>query len=310
MRIGLLLLILIATLFGSGFWYTHIDTSCAVPIHYRVGDLDSRFGTSPDEIRRIALEAEKVWESELNMNLFEYDESASLPIHLVFDERQENTEIEAELRQDLEAKEGMSESVGAQYEKLIAEFRTLKRQYEKRVGAYEASLKEYNSEVSDWNAKGGAPEAELNELRETEDELKEEQGALEALAENLNAIVTELNRIGARGNTLIKDYNSIVEDYNERFSEAHEFTQGDYTGEAIHIYQFDSEEELTVVLAHEFGHALALDHVENEESIMYRTMEAQNPEEGVTEEDIAELRRVCDEVSILVKVLRFIGSLV
>ncbi len=310
MRIGLLLLVLIATLFGSGFWYTHIDTSCAVPVHYRIGDIDSRFGTSDEEIIRIAHNAENVWESEPNQELFVYDPSASLPINLVFDERQENADIEAELREDLEVKEGMSESVGAQYEKLITEFRTLKRQYENRVGAYESSLKKYNNEVSDWNEKGGAPEAELVELRKTENSLKEEQIALEELAENLNAIVTELNRIGARGNNLIKDYNTIVEDYNERFSEGHEFTQGDYTREAINIYQFDSEEELTIVLAHEFGHALALGHVQNEQSVMYRTMETQTTEEGVTDEDIAELRRVCDEVSLLTKVLRFIGSLV
>jgi len=164
--------------------------------------------------------------------------------------------------------------------------------------------------VGVWNERGGAPESVLNELRDAEGELKEEQSSLQLLAEKLNIIVTELNRIGARGNTLIKDYNTIVQDYNKRFSEANEFTQGDYTGEAINIYQFDSEDELIIVLAHEFGHALALGHVENEESIMHRTMDGQNREVGVTAEDIAELRRVCDEVNLLTKMLRFMRSLV
>ncbi len=310
MRIGLLLLLLIATLFGSGFWYTHIDTACKVPVRYRIGEVDPRFGTSAEEIVRIAGRAELIWESEITTELFIYDPDADFPIHLVFDERQENAELEAELREDLETKEGMSESVGAQYEKLIEQFRTLKKQYESRVVAYEASLKDYNDEVTEWNSKGGAPEPVLNTLKESESELKQEQTELEKLTQKLNGIVTELNRIGARGNTLIGDYNTIVEEYNERFSETHEFAQGDYTTDAINIYQFDSEDELVIVLAHEFGHALALGHVENERSIMYRVMDAQEIAEGVTPEDIAEVRRVCEEVSPVVKVLRFLGSLV
>ncbi len=310
MRLGLLVLLLIATLFGSGFWYNQIDTVCKVPVRYRIGEVDSRFGTSEEEVKRIAEQAEAIWESEPSTELFVYDAEAKLPINLVFDERQENAELEAELREDLQAKEGMSESVGAQYEKLINEFRTLKKQYESRVVTYESSLKDYNSEVADWNSKGGAPEPVLNTLRESETSLKEEQTALEKLADKLNTIVNELNRIGARGNTLIGDYNTIVDEYNERFSEGHEFTQGDYKREAINIYQFDSEDELTIVLAHEFGHALALDHVENERSIMYRTMGAQEREEGITPEDKAELERVCDEVSSFVKLLRFLASLV
>jgi len=310
MRFGLLILLLIATLFGSGFWYTHIDTACNIPIRYSIGEIDPRFGTSEEEVRRIAGRAELLWESAVNKELFIYDVDAKLKISFIFDERQENAEIEAELREDLEVTEGMSESVTAQYEALIREFRSLRNQYETRVVAYEASLRTYNDEVSVWNRSGGISDATLESLRATESTLKNEQGELEKLSKRLNTIVTELNRIGARGNTLIGNYNSIVEEYNRRFNEISDFTQGEFTPQGITIYQFDSEDDLVIVLAHEFGHALALDHVDNEQSIMYRVMDSQDVALGVTEEDIAELRRVCDEVSPIVKLLRFLRSFV
>lgn len=307
MRIIPLLLIFIAVLFGSSFWYDYIDTTCKTPILYHIGDIDSRFGTSSDEIKRIALRAESMWEGVLSEDLFIYSEAGEgLPLNLIYDERQENTEREAEVRADLETKEGMSESVAVQYEKLITEFRTLKKKYESRVIAYEASLDSYNKEVTSWNNKGGAPESVVKDLKESEQSLKDEQTELELLAKKLNALTTDLNRIGARGNELITDYNGIVQKYNTEFSEGYEFTQGDYKRDSINIYQFDSEDELVIVLAHEFGHALSLDHVQNEQSVMYHLMGSQSIAEGVSIEDVSEFTRMCKNKTVFQRVVNFI----
>lgn len=306
MRVLLLLFVLMAVLFGSGYWYRSFEGVCTVPIRYRIGTIDDRFGTSAEELKRIARSAEAVWEDAVGADLFMYDESAALPINMVFDERQENADRERELREDIEAKEGMSESVSAQYETLIKEFRALKREYEKAVIAYEAKLGEYNDTVTDWNEKGGAPVAVIEKLEETKRALESEQLTLKERAAVLNRLAGKLNALGASGNSLITDYNSIVEKYNEEFSEGHEFTQGDYTGDAINIYQFDAEDDLTIVLAHEFGHALALDHVPNEQSIMYHKMGAQDLEKGVSVEDIAEYARVCASGGVPATITRFV----
>lgn len=299
MRLASLLLILVAVLFGSGFWYDRIDTVCRIPVSYYIGDIDARFGTTPEEIKRIAQEAERVWENPLSAELFVFSESGKgIPINLVYDERQQTAEHEAEVRADLESKEGMSETVATQYEKLITEFRSLKKKYESQVVAYEKDLDTYNTEVLKWNNQGGAPQTVVDDLHTTEQSLKKKQSELEQLAKKLNSLTVELNKIGARGNELITDYNSIVEKYNAEFSEGDEFTQGDYQRDAINIYQFDSEEELTIVLAHEFGHALSLDHVQNEKSVMYHLMEKQAIEKGITAEDIAEYTTVCKEKSV------------
>lgn len=299
MRLSILFLILIATVFGSGFWYDTLRTPCKLPVRYFIGEVDTRFGTNVDELKRITQNAEALWETRLNTDLFIHDEAnGTLPINFIFDERQAEADKETELRADLKAKEGMSESVALQYQTLITEFRAKRKDYESRVVAYEAKLQKYNTEVNQWNEKGGAPEDIVGELRTRANALEAEKNALSTLALKLNSITDNLNRIGARGNELITDYNTIVNEYNKEFSSEREFAQGDYTGDAINIYQFDSEEELTLVLAHEFGHALSLDHVQGEDSIMYYLMEKQSPEKGIQDEDIAEFSRVCTKKSI------------
>jgi predicted Zn-dependent protease len=222
----------------------------------------------------------------------------------VFDERQENADIEAELREDIEAKQGMSAEVAKKYDTLIAEFRKLQKIYESQVISYETKLTAHNREVAGWNDAGGAPAEVVQTLNEEADVIKVEQKELEALAAKLNAIVRELNALGARANTLIKDYNTVVNEYNDRAAEAEEFTQGDYTRDAINVYQFNSEDELILVLAHEFGHALTLDHVANETSIMFRRMGAQEVEGGPTAEDIAEFERVCKKGGVFSALIR------
>ncbi|HEU4677427.1 MAG TPA: matrixin family metalloprotease, partial [Candidatus Paceibacterota bacterium] len=267
------------------------------PVRYRVGNIDPRFDANAEEVKRVAAAAEAIWEGKLGRELFVYDERRGIPINLVFDERQENAEIEENLRDDLEAKAGMNDAVAKQYDALIGEFRSLKKAYESRVRSYETKLAAYNDTVNDWNAKGGAPESEIERLEADAASLKAEQEGLEADAEKLNALVDQLNAIGAKGNTLITDYNSVVAEYNDKVAEAGEFTQGDYTGDAINVYQFNSEDELELVLAHELGHALSLDHVDGKRSIMYRLMEDQAVDDGLTPEDIAEFDAVCAQKS-------------
>lgn len=310
MRLTFLLILLVATVFGSGYWYQAFDGVCDLPIQYRVGEVDPRFGTDREELKRIAGNAEKLWEEGTGKELFVYDEQSDFPINLVFDERQENADIEAELREDLEAKQGMSSDVAQKYDRLIAEFRKLRRDYESRVLSYETKLTTYNREVAEWNDRGGAPKDVADELRDDAGDLRTEQDELQALAKTLNALVSELNALGARANTLIKDYNTVVEEYNERVHETGEFTQGDYTQDAVNVYQFNSEDELTIVLAHEFGHALRIAHVGNEESVMYPLMEAQKLSLGLSPEDLAGFTSVCAEAESLPQMLRFVRSLV
>ena len=147
------------------------------------------------------------------------------------------------------------------------------------------ALQVHNAEVERWNEQGGAPERVYEKLTEDKEDLAEKQEKLNTLAVELNKLVKQINKIGDQGNLLVNNYNEVVDVYNDVFNEDKEFTQGDYQGDSINIYQYDSNDELVVVLAHEFGHALSIDHVEGKESVMYHLMEEQDVAGGITDYD-------------------------
>ena len=97
-------------------------------------------------------------------------------------------------------------------------------------------------------------------------------------------------------NRLIRELNLTVGDYNAIGAKTSgEFQEGQYVrdaaGQKINIHQFDDRPALVRVLAHELGHALGIDHLDNPEAIMYRLNESGN--EKITADDIAVLKAVC-----------------
>jgi hypothetical protein len=87
--------------------------------------------------------------------------------------------------------------------------------------------------------------------------------------ESLNLLAQQINQLGTSANENIASYNAEVQEYNDIFGNRETFTQGDFERERINVYKFSTTEELVRVIAHEFGHALGIGHVDGEDSIMY-----------------------------------------
>lgn len=294
MRTSLSILLVVAILFGGGYWYHIVLAVCDVPITYRIGTVDERFKLTEDEIRTALSDAESLWEDGTDRNLMSYDPAGELVVNFVYDERQARTDEETALRAELEREEGMSDGIKSEYTKLIERYEALKDSYARDVKAYEARLRAYNDEVADWNDRGGAPKDVYERLTKTQAMLRDEESRLNTRTTELNTIAEKINAVSTRGNVLVENYNELVSVYNDRFAEVDEFTQGDYASEgAISIYEFSTHDELVIVLAHEFGHALGLDHVGGESSIMYAKMEAQSRTSGLTPEDLGAFQATC-----------------
>jgi hypothetical protein len=267
---------------------------CEQPIKYSLGQIDSQFNLSAEELQGLVFEAEEIWEKPAARNLFEYTPAASFKINLIFDERQMQTLASEKLENDLQKLE-------AEHEQLIEQFGSLSNAYQKKLAdyniqlaAYEKRLKKYNKEVKYWNARGGAPEDEYADLEKERKKLKELASNLEKQRLEVNSLAGKTNQLAKKENQVVENYNTNIATYQSKYGESREFEKGVFDGEGINIYQFKAKDDLRLTLIHEMGHALGLDHVENPQSIMHYLMSEQKMENpALTPEDLREFNRVC-----------------
>jgi len=294
---------MITTLAAAGvfYWYTAVLSPCDKPLAYSIGQFDTQFGVSEETFKAKIKEAETVWETALGRDIFSYDPSAKFKINLVFDERQKVTVAKQKTEFGLSA-------VEETFKNLDSSFNIFKAKYEVRAAAYEGAKaafnsrqSEYESKVNYWNGHGGAPAKEYTELQKESQSLQAEANSLNQEAAALNMMSRELNALLQQRNTAAEKYNKVAENYNQKYGHGLEFDQAEYVSEGgfwpigkINVYQFGDTRDLTLALAHEFGHALSMDHVENPASIMYYLTESDTLGPlSPSAEDLAELKRVC-----------------
>ncbi len=261
---------LLATIiFATGFWYTNTAHLCPVPVTYRLGQVDERFPISREEVLQVLTKAEAIWEEPLGLDLFVYDETSTFLVNFTYDERQQLAATQEQWEIALDADQVAYEKVLAAVKAAAARYEIESASYTTVREEYEAALATYNQKVAAYDANGGVPEEAYPALRAEEIRLQKQQTDLIAQDKALQARSLEINTLAERGNAMIKAYNEEVVKYNEVYGQSETFTQGDFARSRINIYKFTTTHELTWVLAHEFGHALGIGHVEGEASVMY-----------------------------------------
>ena len=102
-------------------------------------------------------------------------------------------------------------------------------------------------------------------------------------------MVVVINEIASNNNM------DLVDQYNIGNTLGREFCEGFYEYKngkrSITIYQYDNEYRLVRVLAHEFGHALGLNHSKSAGAVMYPLIQSDSLE--LTVDDIAALKGHC-----------------
>jgi len=299
MRSGFIIFLMVTILFGGGYFYYVAQAVCPAPLAYSIGEIDDSFDVSFDDVRLALSDAESVWEDATGQNLFIYDPASSFTVNFIYDERQQFTDAEGSFKEKLDQTQSVSDTISETYSRLVATYNDLQITYSDQVESYERRLAAYNAQVAQYNEDGGVTEDVFDSLQKRKEVLDVEQDSLNQLAQELNTLVKKINDIGNRGNVLVETYNKGVQEYNNTFGESREFTQGTYsTDRRIDIYTYASNDELRLVLAHELGHALSLDHVTNEQSVMYFLIGEQPKEFSPTDEDMAEFIRVCSKKGI------------
>lgn len=271
---------------------------CRIPIPYKIGTIDKEFGISQSEVSRAAQDAVRVWEEASERDLFVEitDGTPVITIHFRYDLRQQTTEQLKDLGSQISKTSAKYEDVEKNYDATRTVFLQRRTAFEAEANALESAAAAYKTEVDSWNKKGGAPpdivrrlSAEKASIQARQATLSENQRSVNVLADEVNALARQLNTMAGDINATARTYNKVGAQTGEEFEEGvFESRAGE---ESITVFEFDSYGRMSRLLAHEFGHALGLDHVENKQSIMYRLNEGTKME--ATSEDMETLIEQC-----------------
>jgi hypothetical protein len=270
------------------------QSQCLAPFHYAIGTIDPRFNINRETLKADMQKAEALWEGAAKQDVLQYDDQSDFKVNLVFDERQQRTIESKKLAQKLDSVQELQEGLSGEYDTLSDQYDKKKSKYESDVKQYKKLSDEYERQVTYWNAQGGAPEKEYQQLQQQQKTLNALADTLEAQQKSLNALVEKINGVAAKERKVVSSYNENVATYESVYGGEKDFDQGVYTGQEINIYQFEGTDDLALVLAHEFGHALGMGHVENPKSIMYYLMSKQDINHPVpSAEDMQALQSRC-----------------
>ncbi|RYL22899.1 matrixin family metalloprotease [Acinetobacter piscicola] len=245
-------------------------------LRYRIGEIDPRFHMSREHLALLAQQGADIWHQGTMKGLFVYDPHAKLAINLIYDERQaESTARQQELN-ILENTQQYQNNERLNIEKLRAELDQSNREINIYKVNYESKVSQYNQFVQSINQSNQSlhpsTQAQLEQLK---NQLDTERINLNQKLALHNQKVNQLNQLVDALNSNTQQFNHSVDQFNARF-QPRQFDKGMFNGESINIYEFQSDADLRVTIAHEFGHALGLLHNTDPKALMYPIMKEQD----------------------------------
>lgn len=294
-------ILLISPVTGQDLAQNPAAGSCGETISWTVGPVDSRFDLSKDELTDIIQEVTQLWSDAAGRDIFRYTPQQAdsiLTIHLIYSSHQSRFDEEGQLADSIRVMRQTFFPRQVSYRNQLAAYRQALNRYHNQLNRYNRAIELYNESLARVQVSGARSAREQERLNQYKSEaerirpvLEEAGQAAENEEQRLTDLANELNEMADLINELIYRQNRLLGAWTA-------FKKGSFINIAdrpkINVYQFDDPEQLRLVLAHEFGHALGIPHVENRFSVMYYRAEYQHTTPlKLTDQDIKALLEIC-----------------
>lgn len=271
---------------------------CSIPLTYQIAEIDPRFGVDKEEVKKALVQASDLWSQVIGDTVAVFSENGEIKVHLVYDHRQRLTDEEVEFRKRIEMHEKEINLLEKHHNQVKSNYNRMQDSLRKLENKYESNLNSFNEWVEKKNEVGAFSEKEITEYNARKEVIEKLEESVNQLGSELNNLGNELNRKAEKLNSEVQINNILVDKYNEKFSGEKHFIQGTYEeingNKTINIYHFKNSNSLKLVLAHEIGHALHIDHVENSNSVMFdHTKDQDKTKLVLTDQDKEAILAVC-----------------
>ncbi|ENV84369.1 hypothetical protein F941_00008 [Acinetobacter bouvetii DSM 14964 = CIP 107468] len=256
-------------------WSDRIMHPLDTRLRYQIAEVDPRFGMSKEQAIQLSKEAIQIWHDGTQKQLFVYDDQAQLKIKLIYDARQENYNAFKKTQQELDQEHSSNQRISGNLDVSKSSLEQMQQSLRQEQIQLRAEADYLNQQRMSWSRIE-------NEQGENRQRIEAQYQALREKAQQLQRNIAYYNQMNAQYNQQVGQHNSSIERYNWNVMQAknrfppREFHKGVFMGDQIQIYQFDTEDDLRLTLAHELGHALGLGHHADPEALMYPVLGEQD----------------------------------